>query len=106
MSTLSERSSLGQIIGYSIICGAGFGTVRASLSIFWMRILTFCNQGTVVSMVIPQAGVSKDLLPTVTAVISATPNLGGVLGVGIIGTGVLYTFPFRVALSPEHPFSN
>ena len=44
-------------------------------------------QGTITSVIIPQAGVSKDLLPTVTAVISATPNLGGVLGVGIIGTG-------------------
>lgn len=34
-----------------------------------------------------QAGLPSDLLPTVTAFISATPNLGGVLGVGIIGTG-------------------
>lgn len=41
-------------------------------------------------MIIPQAGVSKELLPTVTAVISATPNLGGVLGVGIVGTSELY----------------
>lgn len=39
-------------------------------------------------MVIPQAGLPPDLLPTVTAFISATPNLGGVLGVGIIGTGM------------------
>lgn len=38
-------------------------------------------------MVIPQAGLPSDLLPTVTAFISALPNLGGVLGVGIIGTG-------------------
>lgn len=44
-------------------------------------------QGTVVSMIIPQAGLPDDILPTVTAFISATPNLGGVLGVGIIGTG-------------------
>lgn len=43
-------------------------------------------QGTIASVVIPQAGLHRDLLPTVTAVISATPNLGGVLGVGVIGT--------------------
>ncbi|KAI0083894.1 major facilitator superfamily domain-containing protein [Irpex rosettiformis] len=68
MSTLDQHSSIGKLIGYSIICGFGFGS------------------GTITSVIIPQAGVSKDLLPTVTAVISATPNLGGVLGVGIIGT--------------------
>lgn len=53
-----------------------------------MQILTSPSQGTVASIVIPQAGLHKDVLPTVTAVISATPNLGGVLGVGIIGTGM------------------
>ncbi|KAI0777913.1 major facilitator superfamily domain-containing protein [Irpex lacteus] len=68
MSTLDQHSSIGRLVGYSIICGFGFGS------------------GTITSVIIPQAGVSKDLLPTVTAVISATPNLGGVLGVGIIGT--------------------
>ena len=39
------------------------------------------------TIVIAQVGLEPDLLPTVTAFISATPNLGGVLGVGIVGTG-------------------
>ncbi|KAI0691485.1 major facilitator superfamily domain-containing protein [Cytidiella melzeri] len=68
VSTLDQHSSIGKLIGYTIICGIGFGS------------------GTVTSVIIPQAGVDKELLPTVTAVISATPNLGGALGVGIIGT--------------------
>ena len=51
-------------------------------------------------MVIPQAGLSSDLLPTVTAFISALPNLGGVLGVGIVGTGTLSPTPSRPALTP------
>ncbi len=38
-------------------------------------------------MVIAQAGLPAEQLPTVTAFTSATPNLAGVLGVGIIGTG-------------------
>ena len=45
-------------------------------------------------MVITQAGLSKDLLPTVTAFTSATPNLGGVLGVGIIGTSE-FSYPYQ-----------
>ena len=49
------------------------------------------------TMVIPQAGLSSDLLPTVTAFISALPNLGGVLGVGIVGTGTLSPAPSRPA---------
>ena len=48
-------------------------------------------------MVIPQVGLPADLLPTVTAFIAATPNLGGVLGVGIIGTG---TSHYLLCLAP------
>ena len=48
-------------------------------------------------MVIPQAGLSSDLLPTVTAFISALPNLGGVLGVGIVGTVINSKFRSSVA---------
>lgn len=47
-------------------------------------------------MIIPQAGLPADLLPTVTAFISATPNLGGVLGVGIIGTSTSHPSTLRV----------
>lgn len=47
-----------------------------------------------ISMIIAQVGLPADLLPTVTAFISATPNLGGVLGVGIIGNGKLsFSYP-------------
>lgn len=28
MATLTERSSIGRIVGYSIMCGIGFGSVR------------------------------------------------------------------------------
>lgn len=68
MSTLNETSPIGQIVGYSLLCGLSFGS------------------GTLVTMVIAQAGLPAEQLPTVTAFTSATPNLGGVLGVGIIGT--------------------
>jgi hypothetical protein len=55
-------------------------------------------QGTVTSVIITQAGVRKDILPTVTAVISATPNLGGVLGVGAIGTSTYFPpFPYHIS---------
>jgi hypothetical protein len=37
-------------------------------------------------MVIAQVGLPPDELPTVTALVSSAPSLGGVLGVGIIGT--------------------
>ena len=50
--------------------------------------LTPAHQVTALSMVIPQIGLPSDVLPTVTAVVATLPNLGGVLGVGIIGTGV------------------
>lgn len=33
MSTLSEHSSIGQIIGYTILCGAGFGAVSAYVTV-------------------------------------------------------------------------
>ena len=54
-------------------------------------------------MIIPQAGLPPDLLPTVTAFISATPNLGGVLGVGVIGTGTSRHLhcPLRSLLIPS-----
>lgn len=29
MSTLTEKSSIGQIVGYSLICGFGFGGVSS-----------------------------------------------------------------------------
>ncbi|KAF7795452.1 hypothetical protein EIP86_006613 [Pleurotus ostreatoroseus] len=79
MSTLDATNSVGQVVGYTIICGFGFGA------------------GTTTSMVIPQAGLPPDLLPTVTAFISATPNLGGVLGVGIVGTIINNQFRTRLA---------
>ena len=28
MTTLNERSSIGQVVAYTIICGMGFGSVR------------------------------------------------------------------------------
>ncbi|KAF9455770.1 hypothetical protein BDZ94DRAFT_1242020, partial [Collybia nuda] len=68
MSTLHETSSIGRIVGYSLICGFGFGC------------------GTQISMVIAQVGLPPDELPTVTALVSSAPSLGGVLGVGIVGT--------------------
>jgi hypothetical protein len=37
-------------------------------------------------MVIAQVGLPPDELSTVTALVSTAPNLGGVLGVGIVGT--------------------
>ncbi|GJF00175.1 MFS general substrate transporter [Phanerochaete sordida] len=79
MSTLHEGSSIGRVVAYTIISGIGFGS------------------GTIVTMVIPQAGLPNDLLPTVTAFISALPNLGGVLGVGIIGTVINNRFRASVA---------
>ena len=48
-------------------------------------------------MIIPQAGLPSDLLPTVTAFVSALPNLGGVLGVGIVGTVINNRFRAGVA---------
>ncbi|TFK63581.1 MFS general substrate transporter, partial [Pluteus cervinus] len=74
MTTLDETSSPGRIIGYSLICGLGFGP------------------GTQISTVIPQAGLPEDVLPTVTALINTSASLGGVLGVGIIGSIVNNAF--------------
>jgi hypothetical protein len=37
-------------------------------------------------MLIAQVGLPPDELSTVTALVSSAPNLGGVLGVGIVGT--------------------
>lgn len=33
MTTLDEHTSLGAIMGYSLICGVGFGSVRRALSL-------------------------------------------------------------------------
>jgi len=81
MSTLTAKSSIGQVVGYSLISGFGFGC------------------GTQLTMVIAQVGLSNDLLPTVTAFISATPNLGGVLGVAIVGTVVNTVFRSNLSKS-------
>ncbi|KIK70070.1 hypothetical protein GYMLUDRAFT_34532 [Collybiopsis luxurians FD-317 M1] len=68
MSTLDEKSTLGRIVGYSLISGFGFGSA------------------TQLTMVIAQVGVPADELSTVTALVGATPTLGGTLGVPVIGT--------------------
>lgn len=68
MSTLTDKSSLSKVVGYSLISGASFGT------------------GTQLTLVIGQVGIGADILPTVTALLGTTPTLGGVLGVGIIGS--------------------
>lgn len=92
MSTLTEKSSIGRIVGYSLICGFGFGGVSLIFYLHCFTPVTLYDsfQGTQLSLVIAQVGLKADLLPTVTALISATPNLGGVLGVGIIGTGMSF----------------
>ncbi|KAF8660476.1 hypothetical protein AX16_001618 [Volvariella volvacea WC 439] len=74
MSTLNEISSIGKIIGFSIISGFGFGV------------------GTLISTVIPQVGIPEEELSTVTAIISTSASLGGVLGVAIVGTIINNTF--------------
>ncbi|KAK0197987.1 major facilitator superfamily domain-containing protein [Armillaria mellea] len=51
MSTLNEGSSIGRIIGYSLICGVGFGS------------------GTQMTMVIAQIGLPADYLSTVTGLV-------------------------------------
>ena len=38
-------------------------------------------------MVVAQVGIPRDELSTVTALVTTTPNLGGVLGISIIGNG-------------------
>lgn len=67
VATLNEHTPLGAIMGYSLICGVGFGA------------------GTQVSLLIAQTGLEPELVPTVTAVVSTVPSLGAILGVTIIG---------------------
>jgi len=74
MSTLDEMASIGKVVGYSLHCGFGFGC---------------CTQ---LMVVVAQVGVPRDELSTVTALVSAVPNLGGVLGIGIIGNVINNTF--------------
>ncbi|KIK70072.1 hypothetical protein GYMLUDRAFT_539960 [Collybiopsis luxurians FD-317 M1] len=68
MSTLNERSTVGRIVGYSLVSGLGFGA------------------GTQLTMVIAQVGIPVDELSTVTALVGAAPTLGGTLGVAVVGT--------------------
>ncbi|KAJ3768464.1 hypothetical protein FB446DRAFT_766633 [Lentinula raphanica] len=68
MSTLNEKSSIGRIVGYSLISGLGFGSA------------------TQITMVIAQVGLPPDELSTVTALVGAAPTLGGTLGVAVVGT--------------------
>ncbi|KAF9071838.1 major facilitator superfamily domain-containing protein [Rhodocollybia butyracea] len=68
MSTLNEKSSIGMIVGYSLISGIGFGST------------------TQISMVIAQVGIPAEELSTVTALIGTAPTLGGTLGVAVVGT--------------------
>ncbi|KAF9254970.1 MFS general substrate transporter [Marasmius fiardii PR-910] len=82
MSSLNETSSLGRIVGYTLIAGAGFGS------------------GTQLSMVIAQAGVPADELSTVTALIASAPTLGGTLGVAAIGTVINNVFQNALFKSP------
>ncbi|GLB39226.1 putative MFS general substrate transporter [Lyophyllum shimeji] len=74
MSTLDETSTIGRVVGFSLVCGFGFGC------------------GTQISMVIAQVGIPTNELSTVTALVGASPSLGGVLGVGIIGAIINNTF--------------
>ncbi|EEB92527.1 hypothetical protein MPER_08950, partial [Moniliophthora perniciosa FA553] len=81
MSSLNETSSIGKIVGFSFIAGAGFGS------------------GTQISMVIAQVGLPTDELSTVTALIGCTPNLGGTLGVAVIGTVINNVFRDAISSS-------
>lgn len=71
LSTLDVNSSIGMIVGYSLICGVGFGA------------------GTQISLVIAQNGLEAQYMATVTAFVSSAPNLGGVLGVTVIGAIII-----------------
>ncbi|PBK61951.1 MFS general substrate transporter [Armillaria solidipes] len=82
MSTLNEGSSIGRIIGYSLICGVGFGS------------------GTQMTMVIAQIGLPADYLSTVTALVGTAPTLGGVLGVAIVGNVINNFFRDILVRSP------
>ncbi|THU96672.1 MFS general substrate transporter [Dendrothele bispora CBS 962.96] len=81
MSTLSETSSIGRIVGYSLIAGFGFGS------------------GTQLTMVIAQVGLPADELTTVTALVGASPSLGGTLGVAVIGSVINNAFRQRLLSS-------
>ncbi|KAI0075681.1 MFS general substrate transporter [Panus rudis PR-1116 ss-1] len=78
LSLADENATLGEVAGYSLLVGFGFGGA-AQLSI-----------------VVAQAGLPNDLLPTITALLTTTPSLGGVLGVGIIGTVINNVFRARL----------
>ncbi|KDQ12764.1 hypothetical protein BOTBODRAFT_34222 [Botryobasidium botryosum FD-172 SS1] len=67
MTTVNERTPLGKIVGYSLVCGVGFGS------------------GTQISIVIAQSGLESKLISTVTAFVTSLPSLGGVLGVTVTG---------------------
>ncbi|KAK0232743.1 major facilitator superfamily domain-containing protein [Armillaria fumosa] len=82
MSTLNEGSSIGRIIGYSLICGVGFGS------------------GTQMTIVIAQIGLPADYLSTVTALVGTAPTLGGVLGVAIVGNVINNSFHDILVRSP------
>ncbi|KAK0440423.1 major facilitator superfamily domain-containing protein [Desarmillaria tabescens] len=82
MSTLNEGSNIGRIVGYSLICGAGFGS------------------GTQMTMVIAQIGLPGDYLSTVTALVGTAPTLGGVLGVAILGNVINNAFRDMLVRSP------
>ncbi|THV02957.1 hypothetical protein K435DRAFT_652357 [Dendrothele bispora CBS 962.96] len=81
MSTLSETSSIGRIVGYSLIAGFGFGS------------------GTQLTMVIAQVGLPADELTTVTALVGTSPSLGGTLGVAVIGSVINNAFRQRLLSS-------
>ncbi|KAK0245282.1 major facilitator superfamily domain-containing protein [Armillaria nabsnona] len=82
MSTLNEGSSIGRIVGYSLICGVGFGS------------------GTQMTMDIAQIGLPADYLSTVTALVGTAPTLGGVLGVAIVGNVINNAFRDILVRSP------
>ncbi|KAH8831959.1 hypothetical protein DL96DRAFT_1459966 [Flagelloscypha sp. PMI_526] len=82
MSTLTEKSPLGQVAGYSLLTGLAFGG------------------GTQITMVIAQNNLPLDILPTTTALISTAPPLGGVLGIGIVGTVINNMFTNSLHASP------
>ncbi|KIJ37188.1 hypothetical protein M422DRAFT_33878 [Sphaerobolus stellatus SS14] len=79
LSTLRGNSSIARIVGYSLLAGAGFGC------------------GTQTTVVIAQIGIPRDLLSTVTALVSTVASLGGVLGVAIIGTITQNTFKHHLS---------
>ncbi|KAE9405978.1 MFS general substrate transporter [Gymnopus androsaceus JB14] len=69
-TTLDSTSSMALVMGYSVICGFGFGA------------------GTQITIVVAQEGQDEVNLPTVTALMTTTTSLGGVIGVTLIGAVV------------------